>query len=62
MPQWTYFEKTANDPSADGLVIIDTINFSESEWIDLQCVEDVQDAAIAIAKRRNATIITLKFD
>jgi len=59
--QWTYFGKRAEYGEPESLVIIDTSNFSESEWFELQCVEDEQAAAIAIAKSRNAKIIPLNF-
>ena len=59
--QWIYFGKRAANGEPESLVIIDTSNFSESEWFELQCVEDEQEAAIAIAKSRNATVIPVTF-
>lgn len=62
MSQWTYFEKNETSGDPNDLVMIDTSNFSEAEWFELQCVEDQQAAAIAIAKSHKASIISVRIE
>ena len=62
MSRWTYFEKNETSGDPNDLVMIDTSNFSEAEWFELQCVEDQQSAAIEIAKNRNASIISVRIE
>jgi hypothetical protein len=62
MSQWTYFDKDGNFGDAEDLIFVDTSNFSESEWFELQCVGEVHDAAIAIAKSRNASVFSISYE
>lgn len=59
MSQWTYFDKDGTFGNAEDLIFVDTSNFSENEWFELGCVSEVQEAAIAIAESRNASVFSI---
>jgi hypothetical protein len=58
-PQWTYFAADGSFGDADGLVIIDTSNFTESEWSGLDGAGDTDRLVDAeyIASQRDAYLI-----
>lgn len=60
MPKWTYFDKDGTFGNAEDLIFIDTTNFTEGEWFELQCVDDMQMTAKSIAENRNALVQTFK--
>lgn len=62
MSQWTYFDKDGTFGDAEDLIFVDTSNFSESEWSELGCISNVQEAAIAMAKSRNASVFSISYE
>ena len=62
MSQWTYFDKDGAFGDAEDLIFVDTANFSESEWFELGCISEVHEAAIAIAKSRNASVFSISYE
>lgn len=62
MSQWTYFDKDGTFGDAEDLIFVDTSNFSESEWFELGCISNVQEAAMAIAKSRNASVFSISYE
>ena len=62
MSQWTFFDKDGTFGDAEDLIFVDTSNFSESEWFELGCISNVQEAAMAIAKSRNASVFSISYE
>ena len=62
MSPWTYFDKDGTFGDAEALIFVDTSNFSESEWFELGCISNVQEAAMAIAKSRSASVFSISYE
>jgi hypothetical protein len=61
MAKLTYFDKHRGFGELDDLVIIDTSQFTETDWFELQCVENVQESVQQIARARDLPIYILSY-
>lgn len=61
MTKLTYFDKNGSFGDLDDLVFIDTSKFTETDWFELQCVENVQKSVLTIAHARELLICTLSY-
>lgn len=61
MPKLTYFDKNGAFGELDDLVFVDTSQFTETDWFELQCVENVQKSALRIAHARELLICTMSY-
>jgi hypothetical protein len=61
MTKLTYFAKNGSFGDLDDLVFIDTSQFTETDWFELQCVENVQKSVLKIAHARELLICTLSY-
>jgi hypothetical protein len=61
MAKLTYFDKNGAFGELDNLIFIDTSQFTEADWFELQCVENVQRSASKIALTRDLVIYSMTY-
>lgn len=51
MSRITYFDENGSFGEIDDLIFIDTSKFTNEDWFALQCVENIHEAAFALAMK-----------